>query len=178
MRLSAADLDLVRRCAVARCGRYKNDAFSHYQNTEMGHFVGALGEMAFFRWAELAGLEPVGRFLETDGGCDVLLPTRRLKVEVKSWRDYQMSRFGRAIAAGQFSRVRHKANILVWCSVHFPHFVIETIEDWLEFSDSSVDVTGWNWVSEFDAVKETTQNGYVSRQILVQSVHSLKELYL
>ena len=130
--------------------KYANNAGAHYPNSLSSHLIGRLGEHAAAQFFKR--LDPHSPVEETclnpylDQEADLV--TLYGRIEVKTWMDNTWSRYGGNIAVSQYERLKTKADMIMWQSLHFIS------------SGAVVTFWGFNWVSDFmdmDPVKSVSE---------------------
>ncbi|MCA2000971.1 MAG: hypothetical protein LDL51_03810 [Chloroflexi bacterium] len=118
----AADVRWAAEAARASLARWKNQR-GYYNNRLNSHFKGKLGELAVERFllAQNLKIDSHFRFPDREKLADIVVKLRGyakiLRLEVKTWsRDYWRE-LGRCIAVDQFTDLKKKADIVVWCAV-------------------------------------------------------------
>ena len=88
----------------------------HYNNNLNSHLRGKLGEIAATVALESFGLEPNRIWADTSklSLADLEVPGR-FRADVKTWDRRYWATMGRCIAVNQISRLRHKAEAVIWC---------------------------------------------------------------
>lgn len=118
-----------------------------YNNNINSHLRGKVGEIAVSSFLDSAGIKvtnlwsDIGRMAE----ADILVPSK-LRADVKTWDVRYWTEMGRCIAAGQVSRLRNKAEAVIWCT-----------SDSRLAPQMNVTVVGWNTMEDIaDAPRRLT----------------------
>jgi len=144
--------DMLAALKLAKERMARPHLYENYRNSTEGHFVGALGEFATLRWAEICQYRPKAHFQYNDSLCDIYLNRGRHYCEVKTWRFHQWLGLGRAINEKQYPRVCEKADTVIWCTAPIPTSI--DLSKLLQLYPTGIDVClcGWNWVVDFELV--------------------------
>ena len=127
--------------------------FGHYRNTANSHLVGRLGEFAAYIYLEKKRLKPVPHFLDLtkDKECDI--DSKVGRIEVKTWSAQHWDDWGRCVSVSQYSSVKRKADLILWC----------TAEE-VESDTPKIQFRGWSEVTDIENM-EPKMTGAEGRQI-------------
>lgn len=148
--------------AEASAARWRGKPGAHYANQPRTHFIGRLGEIAYWRWLTGQSVECQAWFLDEwqEARCDIETWEPRVRIEVKTWTVSFWRDLGRCVAAGQLAGVQRKADIIAWAVVRLP------VEDWQQAQTADVTLAGWSSVAEVAASAPRPTGRPGKRQIL------------
>lgn len=89
-----------------------------YNNTLDSHNRGKIGEIACEQWLKHHGFGCHAAFrnvAETEDADIIIDSKSRLRLEVKTWNEIFWGTMGRCIAVQQFSSLKAKADVVIWC---------------------------------------------------------------
>lgn len=146
----------------------------HFKNTFQGHFIGKMGETAAALWLVRHGMEVKLNYLDNCAPCDIYIPARGLRVEVKTWRSPEWNSLGHAFNSDQFTRKVKVADVVMWCTLVIPNTAELAKKNITKlYPDGSfVGIKGWNYLYEFLAIPDVERKGLMSRQIERNKIHN------
>jgi hypothetical protein len=106
--------------ARASFERWKNQT-GYYNNRLNSHFKGKLGELAVekFLLDQNENVDSHFRFAAREKLADLWLKQngdkKVVRLEVKTWSSHYWQNLGRCIAVNQFSDLKKKADLIIWC---------------------------------------------------------------
>ncbi len=124
---------------IAEANRLADEAFAAFKATHRYHNnLGPslrkrkLGEIAVEKWARSLDVEVDAPFrdLALQSREDLLIGG--VRVEVKTWHSEAWPAMGRSVTPGNIETIRHKADAIVWCSLHETEVTLHgwsTLED-------------------------------------------------
>ncbi len=121
--LNRAQIDLCIDLGVQTLARYVS-VYGHYNNTFNSHTKGRFGEVALEALFLGKGCKVIPHFKNpaSDRLCDVeVSPARFQRLEVKTWSESGWDRLGRCFTPKQVSKLRRRADAVVWCTVPLPN---------------------------------------------------------
>jgi len=115
----------------------------HYSNTINSHLRGKLGEIACARWLTTNGVrvDPIFRDTSKIKDCDIIAARdTSLRLDVKTWDQTYWDEMGRCVAANQLSKLRAKADGILWCvsSPKLTSGVVVKLAGWSPIADIEI----------------------------------------
>ena len=154
----------------------------YYNNRFDSHFKGKLGELAAEKYLLEKGykLDSHFRFPDRENLSDLVIKIKRYtevcRIEVKTWDARYWFELGRCIAVEQYSDLKKKADVILWCVID-----LKDVEMLLENpKEVTVSLMGWSKIEEIAtaSVKDTGIGGMrkvKNYQLLETNLHSISE---
>ena len=120
--LSIADVQWAENVARSSFAKWESQQ-GYYNNRLNSHFKGKLGELAVekFLLDQKLKLDSHFRFQDREKLADIVVKAKGYKkvirLEVKTWSSNYWQNLGRCIAVDQYSDLKKKADMIVWCLV-------------------------------------------------------------
>jgi hypothetical protein len=120
--LSIADVQWAEDVARSSFVKWESQQ-GYYNNRLNSHFKGKLGELAVekFLLDQKLKLDSHFRFQDREKLADIVVKIKGYKkvvrLEVKTWSSNYWQGLGRCIAVDQYSDIKKKADMIIWCVV-------------------------------------------------------------
>jgi hypothetical protein len=156
---------------IAEAERLADEAFAAFKATHRYHNnLGPslrkrkLGEIAVEKWARTLGVDVEAPFREIALQSREDLRIGGVRVEVKTWHSEAWPLMGRSMTPGNIETIRHKADAIVWCSLHA----------------SEVTLHGWSTLEDVEAtplaMTGPSHHPVSTHQVPVSDLRALEEL--
>lgn len=161
--LNKEQLQWCYKKAWERYNKYLGNTGERYHNTDHGHRLGYVGELAVYYFLHRNGVPDVqAHFHEDDRLPD--LTARGRDIEVKTWTDYNWDFYGRCIAEAQLPLIQNK-HYIIWATT--PHLPDE-VED-----NHTVTIKGYSLPVDFENMQPKNMG---PRQILNRQVNGVRDI--
>lgn len=182
--LETADVNWAILSASASIKKWSGQA-GYYDNRINSHVKGRLGELAVEKYLLEKGckLDSHFRFPDRENLSDLVIKIKRYtairRLEVKTWDAKYWPELGRCIAVEQYSDMKKKADVILWCVID-----LKDVEALLKNpQEVTVSLAGWSKVEEIATapVKDTGIGGMrkvKNYQLLETDLHSMSEFKL
>ncbi len=145
--LAAAEIQWAMETARASLARWE-DRQGYYNNRLNSHFKGKLGEIATEKFLANNRLKFNShfRFSDRENLADIVLKVKGyskvVRIEVKTWSENYWRELGRCIAVEQFSDLKNKSDVIVWCLTDIHELPAGSL------APTIVTLRGWSTISD------------------------------